>query len=311
MPIWGVDGPPGSGKTAFAVTLCIKYADEGKRVFANIPLYDLRPGSPLFGFQWANYVETMGDLLDLSAGIVLIDECDAWFNSHEWKNITFDEKLFFTQHRKEQLNIVWCCTHIDRVLNIVRDITELQHRCQRWPFGYSLARVFNPLEGKSAKGASSWKVTKLSADLGRLYDTASRVRKGADGAGLVRGRTTAYGQGYNVRVGTSSELWEMAGGLSWRGFQKAEPGEDCQWVSPLLPLSEVYIVADRIRAVYRGEGSGVGGAVTGSDKVAAKRLTPFAQRLMGKDWRARGVAPSNFLPIVSIEPGFSATAAAN
>ncbi len=271
MAIHGYDGVPGSGKTLAAVNRLWRSRESGTPPYANIPLYDLRTdrftGEPLnratYGWPWAVYLENEDDLLSVRRGLILVDEVDMWFSAVNWQKVGFQSRRFWTQHRKQGLNIIWTCTFIDRVLNVVRDITELNYRCMRLPFlrRYSFQRAFNPQETGTHKKSSMWFAVKLHEDLFNLYRSGFVV-----GDGQTSGEMGAvdYGSDLPVTVGTTEEFQELASrGVLFRPVKDGEPVVVAPLMRPVV-ARELSVWCERIQ---RGGG-------TPSERVGAARLAP-------------------------------------
>lgn len=279
--IHGMDGPPGSGKTSAAVNLLWKYWRSGYPVYANIPLYDLRKtekGEPLypatFGWPWAPYIADVDDLLNVRKGDILLDEVDMWFSALDWQKVGFEAKRLWTQHRKMGLNILWTCTHIDRVLNVIRDITALQFRCFElppWFRGRSLQKAFNPQETSTTRKSTMWRMLKYHRLLFQVYHSNFIVGNGKSAKDekykAAEMGAAELGEDIEVRTGSLDEILHLAavGTL----YMVAGPGEQ-QQVSPLLrpgTMRELMVWIARIeREKLRA---------TNTDRATAARLRPI------------------------------------
>lgn len=285
MAIHGYDGVPGSGKTSAAVHR--QWLARLRRIptWGNIPLYDLRlnewtgrPYNPLtFGWPWSGYIANMGDLLDIRRGDILLDEVDMWFPATEWQRIGFEQRRFWTQHRKAGLNIIWTCTFVDRVLNVVRDITELLYRCARLPFvpNRSFQKAINPTQTRDTRKSSMWFMVKLHRQLWQLYHSNYIVGNGLEGekARASELGAAALGVDIEVRVGSLDDIWQFAG--ECRVIRPARKDER-QEVAPLLTPGVIRELLVRMEEVKRGSGNGF-------DRVAARRLSPVLSGIVGVD----------------------------
>lgn len=289
--IHGYDGEPGDGKTSAAVN--VLWASRARRVtpYANIPLYDLRVhldkksplyGKPLnpatFGYPWSTYLETVDDFLGVRRGLVLLDECDMWFSAVEWQKIGFHARAGWTQHRKKGLNVMWTCTHLDRMLNVIRDITAMIFRCSRIPFlnRWSVQKMFKPNETSTTRKTTMMQLLRMHEHLWQLYHSDFVVGNGAE-EGDKRGVVAAsfggaeLGTSIEVKTGTMEQWLHLA----WLGtvYQPANDNE-FQQVAPLLrPGESRQLILWVQRIMVEGDHA------TPNDRATAARLMPILAQL--------------------------------
>lgn len=212
MAVFGVQGVNGAGKTAFAVQELWEKYKNGRRIFSTTPLIDtrtnLKTGFPVntrtYGKPWAKHIKTFEELLAVTNGEVLLDEGDGWFDARKWAGLTDERRRYFTQHRKNGLNIWITAPDVDNLDKVIRGLFWVVYHIGSWsqaiPLGggryipgLSIVRGFNPartsLTGK--KTIESVRILWLRPEIFNLYDTAFRV---GDGAGLAnsKGAGTRY-----------------------------------------------------------------------------------------------------------------------
>jgi len=97
--IYMITGHLGSGKTLLAVALAQTYLSEGRRVASNItlhldhllPQHDRQVTQQLPYIPSAEHLEQLGKAYpgkydESKFGLLLLDECGTWLNSHDWKD---------------------------------------------------------------------------------------------------------------------------------------------------------------------------------------------------------------------------------
>lgn len=227
MAIFGVDGANGQGKTTYAVAMCWRAYQQGERIYSNTPLVDWRvkrngfPYDPrTYGKPWARYIRSMDDLLRVRRGTVLLTEADLWFSAREWNKVSPERVSFWTQHRKQGLDIWWDCTNIDNLLGSIRSITLFLHTVQKLLPRLSRIRVTQPRYKDGGRGSYIWFV--MGPHVWGLHDT-----NWVAGDGSGNGQNGAGGRQIwtpdQERVGTALiRRWDPVAGL----IRYERPGPD-------------------------------------------------------------------------------------
>jgi len=90
-------GKPGEGKTYLLTRLAIKFLKQGRDVYSNYFIdYDKIFKIKNDSLGHLHYWVSVSELVNLRSGIVLIDECQIYFNSRKWKNLP--EQLQYKFH---------------------------------------------------------------------------------------------------------------------------------------------------------------------------------------------------------------------
>lgn len=144
MAVYATVGLGGRGKTLSTVARLWKKYKEGRPIWSNTPLVDLRLkfdhnkgcyvpyDDETFGESWAeNYVYNVDDVLKACDCELLLDELGAWLPADEHKDIPRSFRRLITQDRRNGLNIWWTYRHT-RVWNEIRDNTVEYRYCYRY-----------------------------------------------------------------------------------------------------------------------------------------------------------------------------------
>ncbi|MDQ4125927.1 MAG: hypothetical protein M3134_10045 [Actinomycetota bacterium] len=150
MAIRVITGPPGNGKSFFAVDECVRDLIDGKVVATNVRLTEgwawrlaaHNPARRLSRSARARkarelerryfFSEDLGELMRIrlhgtkeGRGKMLLDEAHNWMNSRAWsKDDRADLVRFFTQHRKLGWNVDLICQDLEMLDKQVRNNFE-------------------------------------------------------------------------------------------------------------------------------------------------------------------------------------------
>ncbi|MEX2105929.1 MAG: zonular occludens toxin domain-containing protein [Solirubrobacterales bacterium] len=145
-----VSGPPGNGKSFYAIRKVTQALDEGKPVAGNV---ELRQGWPqkLARHNWVfwlrrlarrkflreagnryHYTEDLGELFRIrlrgegeGRGLMVLDEAHNWMNARSWSARDREEIVrFFTQHRKLGWDVILIAQHPEMIDKQVRNLCE-------------------------------------------------------------------------------------------------------------------------------------------------------------------------------------------
>jgi len=124
MPCTLIVGGVGAGKTMQGVIYAADApAKEFPNVFANLDLNVPEKHC----VKWTD----PNSLVDISCGVLFIDEADMWFNSRNYKDLNDSFRDLLKEHRKHHLRIVATTQHlsfIDKVMRIFLDEVWLVKR---------------------------------------------------------------------------------------------------------------------------------------------------------------------------------------
>lgn len=188
MAVYGTVGLGGKGKTLSTVARLWKKYKEGRVIWSNTPLVDLRvkyddsmkkwvPVDPsLFGRSWAErYVYNIDDVLKARDCEILLDELGAWVPADEYRDIPKAFKRLITQDRRNGINIWWTYRHT-RVWNEIRDNTVEYRYCYKYGLPGLGSVVFQrsvDAEDPKSKPVFHWYF--IDANTFNLYQTYAEV----------------------------------------------------------------------------------------------------------------------------------------
>jgi hypothetical protein len=230
MAVEGYSGRPGAGKTCTMVARAFAAKKRGRRVFANIPLVDNRlvaereyfffgnksivpANARTYGRSWSDgQLNSLAEVMELDNALILLDEVHLWVPSTEWKSIPLDFRMFLAQQRKDGIDIWWTAQHEARVFNVIRELTWILWRCERYgPVSYMRGK--DPESGEDYGSRYVW----MGPDVWGLYDTTFKV---GDVDGHIVGRSGLTERYRQVARAHNMELvewvvrrYEFAGGF--------------------------------------------------------------------------------------------------
>lgn len=121
-------GPPGAGKTYTVVYRAVRAMKKGRPVFSNFPI--CYKGLSSYVLK-KNY---LSDFLFPENSLVIIDECQIWYSSRDWKRLKSEELLLFTAHRHLGLDLLVTVQHPARIDTVLREITSVFWWVRNYPF---------------------------------------------------------------------------------------------------------------------------------------------------------------------------------
>lgn len=151
MAVYVAYGPPGSGKSYFAVWWSRRAILRKRRVFCTFPMAGTR-GLLTLAHAWCE---------EFAGSDFIVDEAGSMFNSRDFANL--DPLVFgaLTHSRHQDVNIIFLCQHPMYLESNFRRVAETFIRIQR--IGPSGERA------RSRKGMKRSLLTKLSEPLGFAY----------------------------------------------------------------------------------------------------------------------------------------------
>ena len=197
------DGRGGSGKSFAAVAYLYNRYKQGRAIYSNTPLVDLRikwrqdlnsgmgmwvpVNAMTFGIDWADgYVRTLDEILHLDNCDVFLDEMYAWVNSRNHRDIPQSFCNFLAQDRREGVDLVATHRNFDGLPKEVRENTCERSRSTRMG-PYIIQEVFDPqVPAERVK-----RYLLVSPSIYDLYQTYARVGD-RYGKGYGLGKRTGY-----------------------------------------------------------------------------------------------------------------------
>jgi zona occludens toxin (predicted ATPase) len=165
VAIEGYVGRPGSGKSYTLTARVLEEADKGRTVFTN---YGVKhPNVYLFG---------PSELLDLPAGLVVIDEAHLWFPARMSLKLPMSWLAGMSQTRKRGWDLLWCAQHPTRIDRAIRDVSDWMWHCSSWikSGGHPLlfkSQCYEPELFRKPKAAMATRWRPFSSRVAGAYDT--------------------------------------------------------------------------------------------------------------------------------------------
>jgi hypothetical protein len=160
----GFVGLPGSGKTYYLTKLGVEAIKKGRPVFAN------------FKLEGAKYYNDLKQVMDIKEGLILVDEINLICPSRWWDRFPVELAYWWSQTRKNQLDVYWTSQHQDRVDKIVKEISNFIWEIRRLPFNFRFAICFLPEQiGKSKRESFGTRYFRLNKKIWNNYNTFERI----------------------------------------------------------------------------------------------------------------------------------------
>jgi hypothetical protein len=128
----GFVGLPGLGKTYYLSALGLKAMKKGRKVYANYKL------------DGAIYYDDLVNVFDVKEGVILVDEINLICPSRWWHKFPIHLAYWWSQTRKNQLDVYWTAQHQRRVDRIVKEITNFIWVIRKLPFGFRIIQCYLP-----------------------------------------------------------------------------------------------------------------------------------------------------------------------
>lgn len=160
----GFVGLPGSGKTYWISRLGLEAIKKGRKVYSN------------FKLEGATYYKDLMDILDVSEGVILVDEINLVCPSRWWDRFPPKLAYWWSQTRKNQLDVYWTAQHQDRVDKIVKEITNYIWEIHRLPFRLRSMACYLPEQiGKVKRESFGFRFFVLSPKIWSHFNTYERI----------------------------------------------------------------------------------------------------------------------------------------
>lgn len=207
-------GRGGAGKSYAATRYLRMRYNQGRAIYSNTPLIDLRVkwrpdlglfgmwvpvNAETFGIDWADgYIYTLQEILTLDNCDVFLDEFASWLSSRDSKDVPPEFSRFLAQDRREGVDLVATHRTFNGLVKEVRDNTAEVSKCYR--FGpLSVQRVYDPDEPTDVV----YRWLGINSSIYDLYQTHARVgdRFGNNyGLGKRKGYVSAAGGRSLIRL---------------------------------------------------------------------------------------------------------------
>ena len=155
----GFVGLPGSGKTYWLTKLGLDAVKKGRKVYAN------------FKLEGAIYYKDLKDVQEIENGVILVDEINLSCPSRWWDRFPAYLAYFWSQTRKNQLDVYWTAQHQDRVDKIVREISNWIWKITNLPFGFRIMCQYLPEQiNKTKREKFGTKIFHISKSVYNKYN---------------------------------------------------------------------------------------------------------------------------------------------
>ncbi|HMF58839.1 MAG TPA: hypothetical protein VK595_00625 [Vicinamibacterales bacterium] len=116
VPIAGVTGVNGAGKTLLAANCAIARMARGETVYSSVPIVS----------QWGNSlpIKSMRQLLHLRDATILLDEVSVIFSSRSSQSLPADIVGLLQTLRHKNLRVIWTAPSWMRCDNLLREVTQ-------------------------------------------------------------------------------------------------------------------------------------------------------------------------------------------
>jgi zona occludens toxin (predicted ATPase) len=175
-----VVGKPGTGKTYYLVAKAVKCLNKGRNVYSNFFIdYEMLKAK---GFLKKNcgsltFWHTALDLINIKEGVILMDECQIYFNSRSWKDLPESLQYKFQQHRKQGLDIWGAVQNLKRVEIVLRELTNWVYDTKK-VLGLFVIKQFDPDDiSKSTRTNYGVRFSFFNKKLASCYDTFQEIAK--------------------------------------------------------------------------------------------------------------------------------------
>jgi len=170
-------GKPGMGKTYALVRLAYKLINQGRNVYSNFHIdFSDMPLSENHGelFFWNN----IEDIVPVRTGEILIDECQIYMNSRDWKVLPKSVQYKLQQHRKQGLNIHGAVQNVRRIDSVARELVNSIFQVSKHFGRVFVAREYD-IEDIDKEKRSSYSVSVyfFSKKLAKCYDTLQEIKQ--------------------------------------------------------------------------------------------------------------------------------------
>ncbi len=162
--IQGIVGLPGSGKTYYLSKLGLEAMKKGKKVYSNYKLEGA-----------INYKE-LTELINVDDALILVDEINILCPSRKWDLLPTELLYWWSQTRKQQLDIYWTAQHQDRVDKAIKEVSAFIFKINALPFGIRIIQKFLPEQiGKAKRERFGFNIFLLKKNVFKKFNTYERI----------------------------------------------------------------------------------------------------------------------------------------
>ena len=175
-----VVGKPGTGKTYFLLKKAVKALRSGRDVYSNFWIdFDKLRKLRLLGKKSGGlfYWHDIADLINIKQGLILMDECQIWFNSRKWQTLDERAQYKLQQHRKHGLDILGASQNLKRIDSVMRELINEVYEVKRLG-RFFLVKTFEVEDIDKAKRKSyGYRAYFLNKKLANCFDTFQEIKK--------------------------------------------------------------------------------------------------------------------------------------
>lgn len=174
----GVFGRMGAGKTLYSTEVARRYLAAGYTVWANYPI-----DFTALGLPEVEVITSWGEMVDLSGGLVLVDEAHLWAPSWDQKALTLGDRMLISQLRKRSLDLMVVSQHPARIAKTLRELLTDVIYTQAYRWGIFFVKTFDPDElggsmtrvGKTSAKPMRIRLTRINSIVAAAYQTMGTV----------------------------------------------------------------------------------------------------------------------------------------
>jgi zona occludens toxin (predicted ATPase) len=175
-----VVGKPGTGKTYYLVAKALKMLNKGRDVYSNF-FIDINKFEKLGMLKkkhgCLSFWKKASDLLPIKHGVIIMDECQIYFNSRSWKDLPETLQYKFQQHRKQGLDIWGAVQNLKRVEIVLRELVNWVYDTRKI-FNLFIVKQYDP-DDISSKNRNNYGMSFsfFNKKLASCYDTFQEIAK--------------------------------------------------------------------------------------------------------------------------------------
>jgi Zonular occludens toxin (Zot). len=165
------------GKTYALVRLAYKLLNSGRDVYSNF-FIDFSSMKLKEGHGKLRFWRDIEDLIPIRRGEILIDECQIYMNSRDWKTLPKEFQYKLQQHRKQGVNIHGAVQNVRRIDSVARELVN-----SIFEVSFHFGRIFIVREydiediDKQKRSSYSVAVYFLNKKLASCYDTLQEIQR--------------------------------------------------------------------------------------------------------------------------------------
>jgi len=166
-------GRPGTGKTYTLVKEALRAVRQGRDVYSNFHL-DFSSINPELNKR-LHFWDSIDQLVRIKQGLILVDECQIYFNSRDWKNLPARVQYKFQQHRKQGLDIYGAVQNIKRIDTVIRELVNWVFEVRRVGIIFVQTRYIIDDIDKARRQGYGTKIYFLRKKIACCYDTFQEI----------------------------------------------------------------------------------------------------------------------------------------